>query len=86
MTAPDVGPVTALAFVASLDEVSRFGSAHRVESYLGLVPSEFSSGDRKHRGRITKRGNARMRSLLVEAGGGFFARERASARLSKRGH
>ena len=68
MTAPGVGPVTALAFVASLDEVSRFGSAHQVESYLGLVPSEFSSGDRKHRGRITKRGNARMRSLLVEAG------------------
>jgi transposase len=68
MTAPGVGPVTSLAFVASLDEVTRFGTAHRVESYLGLVPSEFSSGDRKHRGRITKRGNARMRSLLVEAG------------------
>lgn len=67
MSAPGVGPVTALAFVASLDEVTRFGSAHQVESYLGLVPSEFSSGDRKHRGRITKRGNARMRSLLVEA-------------------
>ncbi len=71
MTAPGVGPVTALAFVASLvaslDQVSRFASAHQVESYLGLVPSEFSSGDRKHRGRITKRGNARMRSLLVEA-------------------
>jgi transposase len=67
MTAPGVGPVTALAFVASLDDVSRFDSAHQVQSYLGLVPSEFSSGDRKHRGRITKRGNARMRSLLVEA-------------------
>lgn len=38
-----------------------------MEAYLGLVPSEYSSGDRKHRGRITKRGNARMRSLLVEA-------------------
>jgi transposase len=68
MTAPGVGPVTALAFVASLDEVTRFRSAHQVESYLGLVPSEYSSGERQHRGRITKRGNARMRSLLVEAG------------------
>ncbi|MGH7603961.1 MAG: IS110 family transposase, partial [Gemmatimonadaceae bacterium] len=68
MTAPGVGPVTALAFVASLDEVGRFSSAHQVESYLGLVPSEYSSGERQHRGRITKRGNARMRSLLVEAG------------------
>lgn len=68
MTAPGIGPVTALSFVASLDEVTRFRGAHQVESYLGLVPSEYSSGDRKHRGRITKRGNARMRSLLVEAG------------------
>lgn len=68
MTAPGVGPVTALAFVASLDEVTRFRGAHQVESYLGLVPSEYSSGERQHRGRITKRGNARMRSLLVEAG------------------
>jgi len=68
MTAPGVGPVTALSFVAALDEVTRFSSAHQVESYLGLVPSEYSSGERQHRGRITKRGNARMRSLLVEAG------------------
>jgi transposase len=67
MTAPGIGPVTALSFVAALDEVTRFPGAHQVESYLGLVPSEYSSGDRKHRGRITKRGNARMRSLLVEA-------------------
>jgi transposase len=68
ITAPGVGPVTALAFVATLDEVTRFPSAHQVEAYLGLVPSEYSSGERQHRGRITKRGNARMRSLLVEAG------------------
>ena len=68
MTAPGVGPVTALAFVAALDEVARFPGAHQVEAYLGLVPSEHSSGERQHRGRITKRGNARMRWLLVEAG------------------
>lgn len=68
MTAPGVGPVTALAFVAALDDVSRFHTAHQVEAYLGLVPSEYSSGERQHRGRITKRGNARMRWLLVEAG------------------
>ncbi len=68
MTAPGVGPVTALAFVAALDEVTRFPGAHQVEAYLGLVPSEYSSGERQHRGPITKRGNARMRWLLVEAG------------------
>lgn len=66
-TVPGVGPVTALAFVAALDDVARFPNAHQVQAYLGLVPSEYSSGDRQHRGRITKRGDARMRWLLVEA-------------------
>ena len=65
-TMPSIGPVTAIAFVASLDDVARFRSAHQVEAYLGLVPSEYSSGDHRLRGRITKRGDARMRWLLVE--------------------
>jgi len=66
-TMPGIGPVTAIAFVAALDDVTRFQSAHQVQAYLGLVPSEYSSGDRRMRGRITKRGDARMRWLLVEA-------------------
>jgi transposase len=67
-TVPGIGPVTAVAFVAALDEITRFESAHQVQAYLGLVPSEYSSGERQLRGRITKRGNTRARSLLVEAG------------------
>jgi transposase len=67
-TVPGVGPVTAVAFVAALDEITRFESAHQVQAYLGLVPCEYSSGERQLRGRITKRGNTRARSLLVEAG------------------
>jgi transposase len=66
-TVPGIGPITALAFVAALDDVARFRSAHQVEAYLGLVPSEYSSGDRRLRGRITKRGDVRTRWLLVEA-------------------
>jgi transposase len=66
-TAPGVGPVTAAAFVATIDQVQRFKSARQVRSYLGLVPSESSSAERHHRGGITKTGNGRMRSLLVEA-------------------
>src|SRR5712691_5247081 len=66
-SAPGIGPVTATAFVATLDQVERFATAHRVEAYLGLGPSERSSGERQHRGRITKQGNTRMRWLLVEA-------------------
>jgi transposase len=65
-TMPSIGPITAIAFVAALDDVHRFHSAHQVQAYLGLVPSEYSSGDRRLRGRITKRGDARMRWLLVE--------------------
>jgi len=48
-TAPGIGPVTATAFVATLDEVTRFATAHQVEAYLGLVPSERSSGERRTR-------------------------------------
>ena len=67
MTVPGVGPVTAAAYVATLDRVDRFTGAHQVESYLGLVPSEDSSADRHHRGAITKAGSPRMRWLLVQA-------------------
>ena len=66
-TMPSIGPITAIAFVAALDDVARFTSAHQVQAYLGLVPSEYSSGDHRLRGRITKRGDARLRWLLVEA-------------------
>jgi transposase len=66
-TMPQIGPVTAVSFVATLDEVGRFRGAHQVEAYLGLVPREWSSSEVQRRGRITKAGNSRMRWLLVEA-------------------
>ena len=64
---PGVGPVTAVTYVATLDEVSRFGDPKQVRAYLGLVPKEDSSGERCHRGKITKAGNSRARWVLVEA-------------------
>ncbi len=67
LTVPGVGPVTAAAFVATVDDIRRFPSAHSLEAYLGLVPSERSSGERRQLGHITKTGNSRMRWLLVEA-------------------
>ena len=66
-TAPGIGPVTASAFVATVDDITRFPSAHQLEAYLGVVPSERSSGEKRQLGRITKAGNGRMRWLLVEA-------------------
>lgn len=67
-TAPSVGVITAAGVVAVLDDVTRFRSAHAVEAYLGLVPCEDSSAERRRRGAITKAGNGRARWLLVEAG------------------
>jgi len=78
-TAPGIGPVTATAFVATLDDITRFTTAHQVEAYLGLVPSERSSGERQRRGRITKAGNTRMRWLLVEAAWRVLRSPRADA-------
>lgn len=67
-TAPSVGPITASAIVATIDDVTRFRSAHHFEAFLGLVPGERSSGEKRRVGRITKAGNSRARYLLVEAG------------------
>lgn len=77
VTVPGVGPVTAVAFVATLDEVTRFRGAHQVESYLGLVPQEWSSSETQRRGRITKAGNGRVRWLLVQAAWCILQRRRA---------
>ena len=68
MTHPGVGPVTSLAFVLTLGPVSRFARGKKVASYLGLNPSEHSSGGQQHLGSISKQGNSTMRWLLVEAG------------------
>ena len=64
---PSIGPVTAAAIVATVDDISRFESAHQFEAFLGLVPGERSSGEKRRVGHITKGGNSRVRYLLVEA-------------------
>ena len=66
-TGPSIGPITASAIVATVDDISRFDSAHQFESFLGLVPGEMSSGEKRRVGRITKAGNSRARYLIVEA-------------------
>src|SRR5216684_2125726 len=67
MTQPGVGPNTALAYVLTIGDVSRFPRGKQVASYLGLIPREESSGGRQRLGAITKQGNRMLRSLLVEA-------------------
>ena len=67
MTVPGVGPITAIRFVAAIDDPTRFSTAHRVQSYLGLTPGENSSSERERRTGITKAGPVAMRSCLVQA-------------------
>jgi len=59
--------LTAITLVTELFEFGRFESPEALMNYLGLVPSESSSGDQQHRGRITKTGNRRVRRLLIQA-------------------
>jgi transposase len=66
-THPGVGPLTALAFVLILGKADRFQCGKQIASYLGLVPMEDSSGNRRRLGHITKQGNSLLRFLLVEA-------------------
>jgi len=67
MTQPGVGPNTALAYVLTIGDVSRFRRGKQIASYLGLIPREESSGGRQKLGAISKQGNRMLRSLLVEA-------------------
>jgi len=80
-TAPGVGPVTATAFVATLDDVTRFGGAHQVEAYLGLVPTEDSSGETQRRRDAAPRGDHEGRqpahALAARRGGVGGAAEQA---------
>ena len=66
MTAPGVGPTIAASFVSVIDDAKRFRSPHHVESYVGLVPSEDSSGGKRRLGAISKKGNSYLRALLVQ--------------------
>jgi transposase len=67
MTHPGVGPLTALAFELVIGTPERFHCGKQIASYVGLVPSEESSGDRRRLGHISKQGNVLLRFLLVEA-------------------
>jgi transposase len=67
MSQPGVGPITSLAFVLTMGDVTRFRRGKQVASYLGLIPREYSSGGKQRLGGISKQGNRFMRMLLVEA-------------------
>jgi len=59
--------LTALGLIAEIGDFARFSHPRELASWLGIVPSEYSSGDQQHRGHITKTGNRHARRLLIEA-------------------
>jgi transposase len=68
-TAPGVGLIVAATFLSVIDDPKRFKSAHAVSAYLGLVPSESTTGgpSKRRLGAITKQGNPHARAMLVQS-------------------
>jgi transposase len=66
MTHPGIGPVISLAFVLTIGSIERFQRSRELVSYLGLNPTEDSSGERRRLGRISKQGSSFMRLLLIQ--------------------
>jgi len=67
MSVPNVGPLTAAALLAIIEDISRFKSSRMLCSYFGIVPGVFQSGSTERMGSITKRGNTLARKFLAQA-------------------
>jgi transposase len=85
MTVPGVGPLTATAFVATIDDPRRFRSSDQVPAYIGLVPSVDQSGEKEVHGHITRDGDGLLRGYLVEAAHVLLTRKRGICRLKRWG-
>jgi transposase len=79
-----IDTVSAIGLISEIGDISRFSSARQLMSYLGLVPSEHSSGNSIRRGSITKTGNAHARRLLTEAAWSYRFPARMSQQLRQR--
>jgi transposase len=76
-----VGPITALAFKAEIDDAKRFEDSKDVGAYIGLTPSQYSSGETNRQGGISKQGSKQVRCLLVEAATVLLTRSKAWSKL-----
>ncbi len=74
MTLPGIGPITAVAFHSAVDDPTRFRRSRSVGAYFGLTPRRFASGEVDWSGRISKCGDAMVRSYLFEAAGVLLTR------------
>jgi transposase len=81
-----IDTITAITLLAELHDFRRFPSPHQLMAYVGLVPSEHSSGGHQQRGPITRAGNRHVRRLLVEAAWHYRHKPRVGIRLAQRRH
>ena len=80
-TIPGVGAITAMSFVAVIDDPARFGRADQAAAYLGLTPRRWQPGEVDYQGKIPKAGNRMMRHLLYEAANSLIARVKRACAL-----
>lgn len=80
-SAPGIGPVTALSYLSSIDDVSRFEKSQTVGAYMGLTPRQYASGEVDRHGGISKMGPSDCRSLLYEAGFAVLTRAKKKSSL-----
>ena len=79
-----VAAITAIGLVADIGDLNRFEHPRKLMGYLGLVPSEHSSGERTSRGSITKTGNGHARRLLVKAAWNYRLKSRIGKEINAR--
>jgi transposase len=76
MTAPGVGPLIGMAYVATIDDPNRFAKSRNVGAHLGLAPRRYQSGEMDCQGHISKCGDGMLRHYLYEAAGVLLTRSR----------
>jgi transposase len=84
MTHPGVGPITGLATEVFLGDATRFADGKAVASYVGMIPSEASSGARQRFGKLSKQGNPLLRMLWCEAAGHAVRKDEELKRFYRR--
>lgn len=65
-TTPGIGMITAMTMLAEIGDINRFDNFEKFNSFIGLCPSEYSSGEHIHKGKMTKRGHKAIRPLILE--------------------
>ncbi len=81
MTVPGVGPITALVFKSSIEDPGRFARGEDAGAFAGLAPRRNQSGERDHKGRISKAGDPMLRGALYEAANSLLSRVKRTCAL-----